>query len=60
MTIQDMQQKVTMIAAAVSNNLISRRTGIKQLAQDFGIEDVEAEYKDIIEQPQLSTPFGMF
>ena len=58
-TIQDMQQKVNMVAAATNASLIARETGTKYIAEDFGVEDVELELEKIANQPVIN-PFGMF
>jgi hypothetical protein len=60
LTTQDKQQLVSLVVAAVNGNVISRRTGVKNLAPYFGVEDVEAELQEIVSQPQLSAPFGAF
>jgi hypothetical protein len=60
LTTADLQQEVSLVSSAVSGNLISRRTGVKRLAKYFGVEDIEAELNEIVNQPQLSSPFGMF
>ena len=58
-TIQDLQQKVSMVSTATAANLISRETGTRYLAKDFDVEDVDAEIQKINAQPILS-PFGTF
>ena len=58
-TMDDLLKKVQVANAASSGNLISRRTGTEFLAQDFGIEDIDAEIDEIDDQPVLN-PFGAF
>lgn len=58
-TIEDLQKKISATAAATSSNLISRETGTKYLAKDFGVENVEEEIAKIAAQPVLN-PFGGF
>lgn len=58
-TMVDLQQKVAVTSSATAANLISRETGTRYLAKDFGIEDVEAEIEKIAAQPVLN-PFGAF
>lgn len=60
LTTQDKQQLVSLVVAAVSGNVISRKTGVKNLAPYFGIQDAEAELQEIINQPVIATPFGAF
>jgi len=58
-TIQDIQQKVTMVLSATNASLISRETGTRFLAPDFNVENVEEEIQKIASQPVIN-PFGMF
>lgn len=58
-TMVDLKEKVTVATTASAGNLISRETGTRYLAKDFGIEDVEAEIQKINTQPVLN-PFGGF
>lgn len=58
-TMEDLQKKVQVAAAASSANLVSRATLTSWLAKDFGITDVEAEIAQIAAQPVLN-PFGGF
>ena len=59
MTSQDLIQKVNAVAAAVNGNLVSRRTGVRLLADEFGVDDPELELQEIVTQPNLN-PFPMF
>lgn len=59
LTMQDLQQKVSVVSSATGANLLSRETGTKWLAKDFGVEDVDEEIRRISAQPVLN-PFGMF
>ncbi len=59
MTIEDLQKKVGVASAATSSNLISRATGTRFLAEDFGVVDIEAEVLEIDSQKVLN-PFGGF
>lgn len=59
MTMQDLQQKVSLAVQASNGNLISRETMTKFLAKDFGVEDVEEEIQKILSQPVIN-PFSMF
>lgn len=59
MTITDLKEKVGVASAATTANLISRETGTRWLAKDFGIEDVEEEIAKINAQPVIN-PFGGF
>jgi hypothetical protein len=55
MTTEDLQKKVGLVVSASSASIISRDTGMRWLAKDFGIEDVEAELAKIAGQPVLNT-----
>lgn len=59
LTTQDLKDRVSWVSSATSANLVSRETGTKILAKDFGIEDVEEELDKINSQPILN-PFGSF
>ena len=59
LTMQDLQQKVSIASSATGANLISRETATKWLAKDFGVENIEEEIAKIAAQPQLN-PFGSF
>ena len=58
-TTQDLTDKVRMVTSATSANLISRETGLRYLAKDFNIENIEEEIAKIAEQPVFN-PFGAF
>jgi len=58
-TMEDLQKKVQVVSAATSSNLISRETGTKYLAKDFGVDNVEEEIAKIAAQPVIN-PFGGF
>ncbi len=58
-TIEDLQKKIGAVSGATSASLISRETGTKYLAKDFGVEDVEAEIAKVAAQPVIN-PFGGF
>lgn len=57
MTMQDLQQKVSVASQAAQGNLVSRETLTRWLAKDFGIDDVEDEVAKIAAQPVIN-PFG--
>lgn len=59
LTTEDLKNRVAWVSSATSANLVSRETGTRILAKDFGIEDVEEELAKINSQPVLN-PFGMF
>ena len=59
MTMQDLLQKVQVVTSATSANVISRETGTRYLAEDFGVENVEEEIQKIADQPVIN-PFGAF
>jgi hypothetical protein len=59
MTIEDLQKKVGVGASAAAGNVISRETVTRWLAEDFGVDDVEAEIERIKTQPIIN-PFGAF
>ena len=56
-TMEDLREKVGLIIQLTSNNVLSRETGLRRLAQDFEIEDIEAEVARVNAQPQFNT-FG--
>lgn len=58
-TMEDLQKKVQVVAAATSANLISRESGTRYLAKDFNIDNVEDELAKIADQPVIN-PFGGF
>lgn len=58
-TMEDLQKKVQVVSAATSANLISRESGTRFLAKDFGIENVDEEIQKIAAQPIIN-PFGGF
>ena len=58
-TMQDLQAKVNVGVSAANASIISRETVLTWLANDFGIEDIEAEIKKIEAQPVIN-PFGAF
>ncbi len=57
LTVLDLKDRVAWISAATAGNLLSRESGTRILAKDFGIEDVEEEIAKIAAQPVLN-PFG--
>lgn len=59
LTMQDLQQKVSIASSATGANLISRETATKWLAKDFGVENIDEELAKIAAQPILN-PFGGF
>lgn len=59
LTIEDLQKKVAVAAAASAGNFISRETACRYVAEDFGVEDIEEEMAKIAAQPVLN-PFGSF
>ena len=59
MTMEDLQKKVQVGVSASSANILSREAMTRWLAQDFGIEDIEAEIAKIAAQPVIN-PFGGF
>lgn len=58
-TIEDLQKKVAVAVAASNASIISRKTALRFIAEDFGVEDLEAEAADIAAQPVFN-PFGGF
>lgn len=62
-TMEDLQKKVQTIGSAKTQGIVSPRTALKFVAKDFGIEDIEAELKEIeaaaAAQAALN-PFGGF
>lgn len=58
-TMDDLQKKVQVAAAASSANLISRETALRFIAKDFGIENIEEEVAKVNAQPIIN-PFGGF
>lgn len=58
-TMVDLKDKVGVTSQATASNLISRETGTRYLAKDFGVEDIDAEIQKINSQPVLN-PFGGF
>jgi len=58
-TMEDLLKKVQVASQATSASIISRKTGTRFVAKDFGVEDVEAEQAEIDAQPVLN-PFGSF
>jgi len=57
LTMTDLQQKISLVSQAVTGNLISRETGMRYIAKDFGIEDLDEEMQKILSQPAFN-PFG--
>lgn len=58
-TMEDLQKKVQVAAAASNANLISRKTALRFIAEDFGVTDIDQEQADIAAQPVFN-PFGGF
>lgn len=58
-TIEDLAKKVSLASQAVTSRLISEESGTRFIAEDFNIEDVEAEIAKIKAQP-IPNPFGGF
>lgn len=56
-TIEDLGKKVGVANTAASGNIISRKTALKFVAEDFGVEDIDAEIAEINAQP-IFNPFG--
>ncbi len=59
LTIEDIQKKVMAVTAATGAKVLSRESGMKWIAPDFGIEDLEEEKRKIESEPELN-PFGTF
>lgn len=59
-TLEDLLKKIQCASQASAANLISRRTGTKFLAEDFGIEDIEAEVEEVNTQVQINPFAGGF
>lgn len=59
MTLEDMQKKVAYTTSAAAGRVISEETATRYVAEDFGVEDVEAEIAKIKAQP-IANPFGGF
>ncbi len=59
MTTKDLQAKVQVVVSATAGNILSRETGTRYIAGDFGVVDVESEIAKIAAQPILN-PFGAF
>jgi len=59
LTLDDIQKMVNLANTAASGNLIARKTGTRYLAEEFGIEDIDAEQDEIAKQPVFN-PFGSF
>lgn len=57
MTMQDLQQKVSVAVQAATGNIISRETMTAWLAKDFDILDVEEEVAKVAAQPVIN-PFA--
>ncbi len=60
MTLEDLQKKVSIASAASGASIISRKTATKYIADDFDIEDVDAEVQEIDAQPVLNPFAGGF
>ena len=58
-TMEELQKKVTTVTQATTANLISRETGTRFLAKDFGVDNIEEEVKKVNAQPIIN-PFGGF
>jgi len=58
-TIEDLQKKASLVNTVTAGNLISRETGTRFLARDFGVDNVEEEVQKIAAQPVIN-PFGGF
>jgi hypothetical protein len=56
-TLDDLKNKVAIATQASTANIIARATATKFVAEDFGIEDVDAEQALIAAQP-IFNPFG--
>lgn len=59
LTIEDLQKKAGVASSLTGANIFSRKTMLRWLAKDFGVEDIEAEMAEIAAQPILN-PFGVF
>lgn len=57
MTLTDLKEKVALAVAASTGNIIARKTATQFVAEDFGIQDIDAELAEIAAQPQFN-PFG--
>jgi hypothetical protein len=63
MTIEDLQKKVSVALSAKGGGMISPETALKYIAKDFGVEDIEAELKKIVDAQAAEAalnPFGGF
>jgi hypothetical protein len=60
MTMQDLRDKVNVASSASAANLISRRTMTAWLAEDFGVQDIEAEINEVNTQPVINPFAGGF
>lgn len=58
-TMQDLQQKVSLILSLTNGNVLSRETGLQRLSKDLEIEDIEAEQQKINTQKDFNS-FGGF
>ena len=58
-TTQDLRDKISAVTMATNANLISRETGLRKIAKDFDVENVEEEIQRINTQPVFN-PFGAF
>lgn len=58
-TVEDQQKRVSLAVSAKSAGLLSRETALKNIADIFGIEDIELETKMIDDDPVMN-PFGGF
>lgn len=56
-TLQDLREKVQVVASALMAQLLSRETALKFIAKDFGIVNIEEELQKILEQPVFNA-FG--
>lgn len=59
LTFKDLLDKVRVAREAADGNIISRKTATRFVADDFGVEDVDAEHAEIASQPVFN-PFGGF
>lgn len=58
-TIEDQQKRLSLATAAKGAGLLSRETALKNIADIFGIEDIELETRMIDDDPIIN-PFGAF
>jgi len=58
-TIEDQQKRVSLVISAKTGGFLSRETALKNVADIFGVEDIELEMKMVDDDP-VTNPFGGF